>query len=145
MSNSVRPHGWQPTRLPRPWDFPGLQTCQILASTFPLIPSAPSILCQMRLQVCVPLRSATTGGELDRHFLFLPFLVSFILICRYEAGHRNSQLQMDSTLLSTHGQLPWPVTRKANAEISTRVWTRTWLMCLPPGLKAWIETEDKLA
>ena len=23
MSNSVRPHRWQPTRLPRPWDSPG--------------------------------------------------------------------------------------------------------------------------
>ena len=26
MSDSVRPHRWQPTRLPRPWDFPGKNT-----------------------------------------------------------------------------------------------------------------------
>ena len=26
MSNSVRPHRQQPTRLPRPWDFPGKNT-----------------------------------------------------------------------------------------------------------------------
>ena len=26
MSNSVRPHRWQPTRLPRPWDSPGENT-----------------------------------------------------------------------------------------------------------------------
>ena len=26
MSNSVRPHRWQPTRLPRPWDSPGNNT-----------------------------------------------------------------------------------------------------------------------
>ena len=26
MSNSVRPHTWQPTRLPRPWDSPGKNT-----------------------------------------------------------------------------------------------------------------------
>ena len=26
MSNSVRPHGWQPTRLPHPWDTPGKNT-----------------------------------------------------------------------------------------------------------------------
>ena len=26
MSNSVRPHRWQPTRLPRPWDSPGKNT-----------------------------------------------------------------------------------------------------------------------
>ena len=26
MSDSVRPHRWQHTRLPRPWDFPGKNT-----------------------------------------------------------------------------------------------------------------------
>ena len=26
MSDSVRPHRWQPTRLPRPWDSPGQNT-----------------------------------------------------------------------------------------------------------------------
>ena len=26
MSDSVRPHGWQPTRLPSPWDSPGKNT-----------------------------------------------------------------------------------------------------------------------
>ena len=26
MSNSVRSHRWQPTRLPHPWDFPGKNT-----------------------------------------------------------------------------------------------------------------------
>ena len=26
MSTSVRPHRWQPTRLPRPWDSPGKNT-----------------------------------------------------------------------------------------------------------------------
>jgi len=33
MSNSVRPHRWQPTRLPHPWDSPGKNTrvgCQFL-------------------------------------------------------------------------------------------------------------------
>ena len=26
QSDSVRPHRWQPTRLPHPWDFPGKNT-----------------------------------------------------------------------------------------------------------------------
>ena len=26
VCNSVRPYRWQPTRLPRPWDFPGKST-----------------------------------------------------------------------------------------------------------------------
>ena len=33
MSDSVRPHRWQPTRLPHPWDSPGKNTgvgCHLL-------------------------------------------------------------------------------------------------------------------
>ena len=26
MPDSVQPHKWQPTKLPRPWDFPGKNT-----------------------------------------------------------------------------------------------------------------------
>ena len=26
LANSVQPHRWQPTRLPRPWDSPGKNT-----------------------------------------------------------------------------------------------------------------------
>ena len=36
MSDSVRPHRWQPTRLPRPWDSPGKNTgvgCHCLLHT----------------------------------------------------------------------------------------------------------------
>ena len=36
MSYSVRPHRWQPTRLPRPWDSPGKNTgvgCHCLLRT----------------------------------------------------------------------------------------------------------------
>ena len=40
MSDSSRPHGLQPTRLPRPWDFPGKSTgvgCHCLLRTKLLI------------------------------------------------------------------------------------------------------------
>ena len=36
MSDSVRPHRWQPTRLPHPWDSPGKNTgvgCHFLRNT----------------------------------------------------------------------------------------------------------------
>ena len=39
MSNSVRPHRWQPTRLPRPWDSPGKNTgvgCHFLLQSGPI-------------------------------------------------------------------------------------------------------------
>ena len=35
VSDSVRPHRWQPTRLPHPWDSPGKNTgegCHFLLS-----------------------------------------------------------------------------------------------------------------
>ena len=39
VSNSVRPHRWQPTRLLCPWDFPGKNTgvgCRFLLQIFSL-------------------------------------------------------------------------------------------------------------
>ena len=48
MSNSVQPHGWQPTRLCRPWDSPGKNT---------------GVSCHFLLQGC------------PFHFLFLLSLV----------------------------------------------------------------------
>ena len=42
MSDSQRPHGLQPTRLLRPWDFPGKSTgvgCQDLADTTLIVES----------------------------------------------------------------------------------------------------------
>ena len=47
MSNSLRPHGLQPTRLLRPWDFPGKSTgmgCHfLLQGIFPTQGSNPSL------------------------------------------------------------------------------------------------------
>ena len=48
MSDSVRPHGLQPTRLPHPWDSPGKNTgvgCHfLLQGIFPTQESNPSLL-----------------------------------------------------------------------------------------------------
>ena len=47
MSNSVQPHGRQPTRLPRPWDSPGKNTgvgCHfLLQGIFPTRGSNPGL------------------------------------------------------------------------------------------------------
>ena len=40
MSDSVRPHRRQPTRLPRPWDFPGERTVK----TFVSVSSPPALV-----------------------------------------------------------------------------------------------------
>ena len=44
MSDSVQPHTWQPTRLPRPWDSPGKNTgvgCHCLLWELPYDPAIP--------------------------------------------------------------------------------------------------------
>ena len=42
MSNSSRPHGLQPTRLPCPWDFPG-KTSHVLIPDFSSLTSRVSL------------------------------------------------------------------------------------------------------
>ena len=48
MSDSVQPHRWQPTRLPRPWDSPGKNT---------------SVGCHFLLQ-CMKVKSETEVSQL---------------------------------------------------------------------------------
>ena len=52
MSHSVRPHRWQPTRLPRPWDSPGKNTgvgchfllqCMKVKSQSEVVQSCPTL------------------------------------------------------------------------------------------------------
>ena len=49
MSDSVRPHRWQPTRLPRPWDSPGKNT---------------GVGCHFLLQ-CMKVKSESEVGQLS--------------------------------------------------------------------------------
>ena len=57
MSNSVRPHRWQPTRLPHPWDSPGKNTgvgcyfllqCMKVKSESEVAQSCPTLLQEKR-------------------------------------------------------------------------------------------------
>ena len=71
MSDSVRPHGLQPTRLPRPWDFLGKSTgvgCHGLLlqvpSIFSLIVSAESFLGFLSLHLKMRLEIILTALQL---------------------------------------------------------------------------------
>ena len=61
MSNSQQPHGLQPTRLLRPWDFPGKSTgvechCLLLFNFYSLIPSlGPVVLYLSETTACYEL------------------------------------------------------------------------------------------
>ena len=67
VSDSVRPHRWQPTRLPRPWDSPGKNTgvgchfllqCMKVKSQSEVAQSCPTLSDPMD---CSPLGSSIHG------------------------------------------------------------------------------------
>ena len=55
MSNSLRPHGLQPTRLPCPWDFPG---------------NSPGVDCHLLLQGIFPTQGLNPGLPHCRQMLY---------------------------------------------------------------------------
>ena len=63
MSDSVRPHRWQPTRLPRPWDSPGKNT---------------GVGCHFLLQ-WMKVKSES-DGELDFKLMIGKFILAFIFL-----------------------------------------------------------------
>ena len=58
MSDSVRPHRRQPTRLPRPWDSPGKNTgvgCHFLLQRMKMKSESESVIPSSHLILCRPL------------------------------------------------------------------------------------------
>ena len=64
MSNSVRPHRWQPTRLPRPWDSPGKNTgvgCHFLLQCMKV--KSESEVAQLCLTLSDPMDCSLPGSS----------------------------------------------------------------------------------
>ena len=69
MSDSVRPHRWQPTRLPRPWDSPGKNTgvgCHFLLQCMKV--KSESGLAQSCLTLCNPMDCSLPGSSVHGIF-----------------------------------------------------------------------------
>ena len=65
MSDSVRPHRWQPTRLPRPWDSPGKNTgvgCHFLLQCRKV--KSESEVAQSCLTLCDPMDCSPPGSSI---------------------------------------------------------------------------------
>ena len=65
MSDSVRPHGRQPTRLPRPWDFPGKNTgvgCHVLLQCMKV--KSESEVAQSCLTLSEPMDCSPPGSSI---------------------------------------------------------------------------------
>ena len=64
MSNSVRPHRWQPTRLPHPWDSPGKNTgvdCHFLLQSIKV--KSESEVAQSCLTLSDPMNCSPSGSS----------------------------------------------------------------------------------
>ena len=69
MSYSVRPHRWQPTRLPHPWDFPGKNTgvgCHLLLQCMKV--KSESEVAQLCLNLRDPMDSSPPGSSIHGIF-----------------------------------------------------------------------------
>ena len=78
MSDSVRPHRWQPTRFPRPWDSPGKNTgvgchfllqCMKVKSESEVAQSCPTLCSPMD---CSPPGSSTVGFSGQEYWSGVP-------------------------------------------------------------------------
>ena len=69
MSNSVRPHGQQPTRLPHPWDSPGKNTgvgCHFLLQSMKVKMESEKIGLKLNIQKTKIMASGPiTSWEID--------------------------------------------------------------------------------
>ena len=69
MSDSVRPHGLQPTRLLRPWDSPGKNTgvgCHFLLQCMKV--ESESEIAQSRLTLSIPMDCSLPGSPIHGIF-----------------------------------------------------------------------------
>ena len=89
MSDSVRPHRWQPTRLPRPWDSPGKNTgvgchfllqCVKVKNESEVTQSCPTLRDSMD---CSPPGSLVHGSFQARVLEWGAIAVKYICSCMY--------------------------------------------------------------
>ena len=69
MSDSARPHRWQPTRLPRPWDSPGKNTgvgCHFLLQCMKV--ESESKVAQSCPTLCDPMDCSLSGSSVHGIF-----------------------------------------------------------------------------
>ena len=72
MSDSVQPHRWQPTRLPRPWDSPGKNTgvgCHFLLQCMKVKSQSESVLYSIPFPLVFKFYNLSDGTPQKSHLL----------------------------------------------------------------------------
>ena len=116
MSNSVRPHRWQPTRSPCPWDSPGKNTgvgCHFLLQCMKV--KSQSEVAQTCLTLCDPMDCSPPGSSTNGIFQ-ARVLEWGAITFQFSSVHFSSVAQLCPTLCSpmnrstpglpVHHQLP---------------------------------------
>ena len=82
MSDSVRPHRWQPTRLPRPWDSPGKNTgvgCYFLLQCMKV--KSEREVAQLCPTLCDSMGHSPPGSSV--HGIFQTGMLEWVAISKY--------------------------------------------------------------
>ena len=88
VSNSVQPHGWQPTKLPRPWDSPGknpgvgchfLLQCMKVKSESEVVQLCPTLSDPM--DCCLPHPQILALPQESTTYGWMPLLTWGLLPC----------------------------------------------------------------
>ena len=90
MSDSVRPHRWQPTRLPRAWDSPGKNTgvgCHFLLQCMKV--KSESEVAQSCLTLRDPMDCSLPGSYI--HGIFQARVLEWVAIAFSVSSHRDTQ------------------------------------------------------
>ena len=107
MSDSVRPHRWQPNRLPRPWDSPGKDTgvgchcllqCMKVKSESEVAQSCPTLSDPMQLtRLLHPWDFLVKSTGVECHCLLRVYILGLI--------NSNSFLSHGFTLIENRGPI----------------------------------------
>ena len=103
MSDSVRPHRWQPTRLPHPWDSPGKNTgvgCHFLLQCMKV--KSESEVTQSCLTLCDPMDYSLPGSSI--HGIFQARVLEWGAIAFSMIIFRSTHIAANGILWQTNRQ-----------------------------------------
>ena len=84
MSNSVRPHRWQPIRLPRPWDSPGKNAwvgCHFLLQCMKVKSESESEVAQLCPTLQDPMDCSLPGASVHSYWYLVHLFFFRHIIC----------------------------------------------------------------
>jgi len=134
VSDSVRPHRWQPTRLPRPWDSPGKNTrvsCHFLLQCMKV--KSESEVSQSCLTLSDPMDCSLPGSSAQEIFQARVLewgATTFSMVCS-NSGSSSSRISqsllkfmsIESVMLSNHLILCHPLLLLPSIFPSIRVYS----------------------